>query len=230
MKFRTDFVTNSSSNSYCVSLRVNPNNGKSIGLNLFPDSDEFGDNSCDFSLKSEVKDVINKIKNCQSIEELTHLLILESICGAAGSFLPWDIKKRIIAAERSDDIIKELDRIQAGDVLSKIQSFKSGMESLSDLADVKSVTIHEEFAGWGEFAYDTLENFMRQATPPNTDWESLSDEEIRELFGDDIFEDDLNNLIDALNDEVDGINPNGDIYTTVFLSDGSVEKSYDIML
>lgn len=209
MKFITDFVTNSSSNSYCVSLSVEPTDGKEIKLDLYPNDWDF--DNADFRLKSDIKEIIVKIKQCATVRELIDVLIDESVHGSA------------------NDIADNFEEI-ASEIYEKISHFRKEMGSFHEMKDIKSIIIREEFSGWGEFAYDTLENYMIRATPPNTDWESLTEDELRGLFGDDIFEDDLDNLIAALHGELDGINPNGDIFTTVFLTDGRIQKTFDITL
>ena len=235
MKCRSDFVTNSSSNSYCVSLRVEPKNGNRFELNLFPDSDVFGNNSCSFELASKVKDVTDKIKACKTLDDLTELLIEESVCGSASGDFSWDTLsslKSFSDTKRSETVRKLVESNtentsntgRALKTIEKVKAFRDRMHAFKKLDDIESVTVDEEFLGWGEFAYDTLEDFFKSAIPPDVDWETLSEDDLIELLRDHMEEEELMNAIAAFKGEIDGIDPQGFIWTSVRLSDGSVTK------
>ena len=79
MKFRTDFVTNSSSNSYIVNLSVKPRETDKIELNLYPDG--WDDDNALFRLRSGVKNVAERVKDSKTVSELAEVMVEESFGG-----------------------------------------------------------------------------------------------------------------------------------------------------
>lgn len=152
MKFRTDFVTNSSSNSYIVNLSVKPRETDKIELNLYPDG--WDDDNALFRLRSGVKNVAERVKDSKTVSELAEVMVEESFGGDIQGILK-DYKE--CEDEDSVDLKDEVQR--------KIIRFREEMSKYSSLDELENVVIRENYHGWGECAYDTVGDYLARIHP-----------------------------------------------------------------
>ncbi len=214
MKFRTDFVTNSSSSSYCVTLSVKTADGKYIEFNPCPeDSDEYPS----FSLRTSAETLPARIKECRDMAELSKLLLGEiDISQLEGQF-EWGDEEEF----EDDDWYDDEDRPLSPDV--KFELFKAELEAISDISSVKSVTISEIYSGWGEFASDGIESFLDNAASNVVDWKD--EKAVHAALKGKFSEDTIDEMIEQKRESYICVFE-GWIDTEVRLSDGTVTKSY----
>lgn len=239
MKIRTDFVTNSSSSSYCVSIIVKTSANKKLELDFYPEEED-GSNEVMIPLKEDTDTVVAGIKACESVEELRDLLL--NALDLNGLF--GEIEDVILdeCEDEADDmgntqflaaVSKIIKNDEDGefedyeDVLSDVEKttskFKRAMDKIEDLSGIKSVSIFEYFTGWGEFARNGVADFLDKALPKDVDAEDA--EAVRAAFEGKLPEVDIDCIVDQIEDDVI-CQFNADITTTIQIADGKVEKKY----
>ena len=239
MKIRTDFVTNSSSSSYCVSLIVKTSANKKLELDFWPE-DEDGSGEVMVPLKEDADSVVSGIKACQSVEELRDLLLNAlDLNGLFGEIEDVILDEYEDEADEMDNtqflaaVSKIIKNDEDGDfedyedILSDVKKttskFKRAMDKIEDLNGIKSVSICEYFTGWGEFARDGVADFLEQAVTKDVDVDDA--DAVRENFEGKLDEDAIESIVDQIeNDSICQFS--ADITTTVLVADGTVEKKY----
>ena len=149
MKFRTDFVTNSSSSSYIANFVVRAKNNEEIPLNLCTIEDE---ENAEYPWQHSRDYILKAVLNCKSVSELTNLLAEECERGLYDGRGDWlaDIK------EDDPDEYEEL----INEIQKRIKEFRGKMSEFSSLNEIETVIFKEKFYGWGEFANDNLDRFL----------------------------------------------------------------------
>lgn len=222
MKIRSDFVTNSSSSSYCVSFSVKlKGNNEEAVLDFWPDDEDGSGEVYIPSLLKSTK-LAEKIAKCKTIEELRILLLTQL---DPSSFFDDEINSDATIEE----IMKQIENLDnedyediASEVLTKYENFKASLESVNSLDDVESVTIDEHRYAWGEFAPEASEEFLDSILLPGAD---LKSEDVDEIVDGEIEDFDLFELLDKIeNCEICCFDANSK--TTIHLSDKSISKTH----
>lgn len=239
MKIRTDFVTNSSSSSYCVSLIVKTTANKKLELDFWPE-DEDGSGEVMVPLKEDADSVVNGIKACESVEELRDLLLNAlDLNGLFGEIEDVILDEYEDEADDMDNtqflaaVSKIIKNDEDGefedyeDVLSDVKKtaskFKRAMDKIEDLSGIKSVSVCEYFTGWGEFARDGVDDFLAKAVTEDVDQEDA--DAVRADLEGKLDEDAIESIVDQIeNDSICQFS--ADITTTVLMADGKVERKY----
>ena len=239
MKIRTDFVTNSSSSSYCVSLIVKTAANKKLELDFWPE-DEDGSGEVMVPLKEDADSVVNGIKACESVEELRDLLLNAlDLNGLFGEIEDVILDEYEDEADDMDNtqflaaVSKIIKNDEDGefedyeDVLSNVKKtaskFKRAMDKIEDLSGIKSVSVCEYFTGWGEFARDGVDDFLAKAVTEDVDQEDA--DAVRADLEGKLDEDAIESIVDQIeNDSICQFS--ADITTTVLMADGKVERKY----
>ena len=245
MKIRSDFVTNSSSSSYCVSLSVKCKDGKEMGLDYWPE-DEDGSGTIYVSLKEEKVDaVMEEIKGCSSVAELTDFLLNALDLHDLFSEIEdeTEMEQDLSNDEYLTVISQALEADEDGyfdmypDILEGVkkqnEDFQKAMAQVRTLDELESVTVHEYFTGWGEFARDGMDDFLNamnfyQEVPDEEDLddEDFDDEDPDEMECDMsmLTEDEMELIREHFeNDSICQMDAHID--TTLTLSNGTIEKT-----
>lgn len=235
MKIRTDFVTNSSSSSYCVSISVNTAENEEIRLDFKPDNDE----NTDFYLKTNMQVFLSQLRECTTVPQLRDFLLnavrLEDLFRDVNDSLDVDtskldnkqylelVAKTIAETEDGENWFAE-DCKTLKTITQKITDFCNSLDELTALDVIQSVSICEDFSGWGEFACDVFEHFLSKTL---TSYKDAQDPDaVRAALQPYLESDKIEFILEQLADYSIGL-CNASIVTTINLLDGLQEKKYD---
>ncbi len=130
MKIRTDFVTNSSSSSYVVSIRITDIDGKSYDMHIYTEYD------CDYGIGGDAE----KYLQANSLEELFSYMIstfyFEEEKRPAGYYDEYNEKDPESTEEYWNERVKDY--------------IKNVEENLGDINRIKTIEFMKEFYTYGE--------------------------------------------------------------------------------
>ena len=235
MKIRTDFVTNSSSSSYCVSFSVNTTENEEIRLDLKPDMED-----AELSLKTNMPVFLSQLRECTTVPQLRDLLMN----AVRLDDLFRDVSDRLDAdTGRSDNerylelVAKTIEETEDGEyrfaedcktlktVTQKLADFSELLDGLTGLDTIRSVSICEDISGWGEFTYDAFDLFLSKAL---TNCKDIRDPDaVRAALQPYLAPDKIGFILEQIGGQSIGL-CDASIVTTLKLSDGSLEKKYDL--
>ena len=235
MKIRTDFVTNSSSSSYCVSISVNTAENEEIKLDFKPDKDE----NTDFYLKTNMQVFLSQLRECTTVPQLRDYLLnavrLEDLFRDVNDSLDVDTSKldnrqylelvaKTIAETENGENWFAADHKSLKIITQKITDFCNSLDELTALDVIQSVSICEDFSGWGEFACDVFEHFLSKTLTSYKD--AQNPDAVRAALQPYLESDKIEFILEQLADYSIGL-CNASIVTTIHLLDGLLEKKYD---
>ena len=204
MKIRTDFVTNSSSSSYCVSYNVKTKDNNSMELDLWyarenGEKDLWG--QVGIYTKSKIDDIASQIINSKTVEELKNILINEiSLVNFKDDYLDIiedyndnDQRSRAELFEKIGEMeVDDFDPIGI-EIVDKLNKFNNLFANIKNLEEIQTITITELYAAWGGSAPELACKYIEKVSPEGIDWndsatvkdalkDKFSEQEIKEMI------------------------------------------------
>lgn len=240
MKFRSDFVTNSSSSSYCVSYLVKPQGDKDIiELDLWPAWENEERNTqgmVGIYTKRKINEIVSAIQECKDVNELAELLVdvlnLENEFGIYEDVKNIGHQSEIIKEATAMEKCRECDenfeyemKDKVIEAVNKINTFLNEFRNYKKLANIDSITIVEYYNACGEFAPECAGEYLQNmCVEKRLDW---GDEEavinaLKSDFSESMIEKLLSYESICVFDAT--------IETVIKLIDNRVEKKYNISI
>lgn len=242
MKIRTDFVTNSSSSSYCVSLGLQLKDKRNVWLRFYPKGED-GTGDVDICLNSNVNKFIKAFGDCKTIEEIKNLFV--NSVDLTDMFFDFCEDYKIKTTDQLLKALKNFDpdsdyNVWGGSYIDQIfdefSLFKSKMDRIKSKDEIKYLIIDELYRGWGEFAREGIRDYLCNILPKQFvgesdltfygPYEGDQLDEIGAFLKTILPEDDAEDLIDHIeNDTVCAFDATVD--TIVDMTTGEIKKEYE---
>lgn len=214
MKFRSDFVTNSSASSFVVEVFVETKENDVFTLALDP-SDCFGGSGGSSDVYIDDDGRIERIFSARSVDELVSSVLntvdlrselgvlMDSTVELPKDFDNWNTESQLEFAMNhlDEDYNDEFEGVIP--LINAIKEFKSKVRfKVESPSDVRMIVFREVNCSWGEFVFDAFESVLKRWID---DADSISNEEIlsrlKERLSDDY---DFSKIEKVLKDGYDG--------------------------
>jgi len=133
MKIRTDFVTNSSSSSYCVSITIEDKKGKEYSLDIIP-------NDGDGNAEAEIYCNAEEIMKATSLSELFYIIASSLIVEGEGY------------SETEDNGVGHEEDMTVDYWITELSKYGKKIKKATnnDISQLKTIKFHGVYSAWGE--------------------------------------------------------------------------------